>query len=80
MQAFGSFKNEPVLELRRSAVRAQLADALQRVDRQLPLTVPVSIGSSDSRGGSSDPRGGRLIPRRVVWFPRRRGDRLDRSR
>jgi RHH-type proline utilization regulon transcriptional repressor/proline dehydrogenase/delta 1-pyrroline-5-carboxylate dehydrogenase len=52
------FTNEPVLELRRAAVRAQLADALERVDRELPLEVPVLIGG-DSRGGeeilSTDP-------------------------
>jgi RHH-type proline utilization regulon transcriptional repressor/proline dehydrogenase/delta 1-pyrroline-5-carboxylate dehydrogenase len=38
------FANEPVLELRRSAVRAQLSDALARVDGELPLQVPVQIG------------------------------------
>src|ERR1039457_3245758 len=36
----GPFANEPVLELRRAAVRAQLADALDRVDRELPIRVP----------------------------------------
>ncbi len=35
------FANEPVLELRRAAVRAQLADALGRLERRLPLSVPV---------------------------------------
>ena len=34
-----------MLELRRSAVRAQLADALAAVDRTLPLEVPVIVGS-----------------------------------
>jgi RHH-type transcriptional regulator, proline utilization regulon repressor / proline dehydrogenase / delta 1-pyrroline-5-carboxylate dehydrogenase len=52
------FRNEPVLELRRVTVRAQLSDALARVDRQLPLDVPVTIGT-DSRSGedieSTDP-------------------------
>jgi RHH-type proline utilization regulon transcriptional repressor/proline dehydrogenase/delta 1-pyrroline-5-carboxylate dehydrogenase len=38
------FANEPVLELRRSTVRAQLAGALGRVDAQLPLSVPVLAG------------------------------------
>jgi RHH-type transcriptional regulator, proline utilization regulon repressor / proline dehydrogenase / delta 1-pyrroline-5-carboxylate dehydrogenase len=52
------FANEPVLELRRSPVRAQLADALARLDRELPLKVPVLIGG-DVRAGdelvSTDP-------------------------
>jgi RHH-type transcriptional regulator, proline utilization regulon repressor / proline dehydrogenase / delta 1-pyrroline-5-carboxylate dehydrogenase len=39
-----SFTNEPVLELRRAAVRAQLHDALARLDGELPLSVPVTIG------------------------------------
>jgi len=39
------FANEPVLELRRGAVRAQLVDALAALDRRLPLAVPVSIGA-----------------------------------
>jgi predicted delta-1-pyrroline-5-carboxylate dehydrogenase group 2 len=38
------FANEPVLELRRAPVRAQIEDALQKVDRELPLAVPVTIG------------------------------------
>jgi RHH-type transcriptional regulator, proline utilization regulon repressor / proline dehydrogenase / delta 1-pyrroline-5-carboxylate dehydrogenase len=54
------FRNEPVLELRRAPVRAQLADALARVDGELPLTVPVMIGiderAPDARGFvSTDP-------------------------
>ena len=59
------FANEPVLELRRAAVRAGLADALAEVDRTLPLNVPVRIGA-DSRNGeellSTDPG----TPERVV--------------
>jgi RHH-type proline utilization regulon transcriptional repressor/proline dehydrogenase/delta 1-pyrroline-5-carboxylate dehydrogenase len=39
------FANEPVLELRRAAVRSGLADALAAVDRSLPLSAPVRIGS-----------------------------------
>lgn len=46
-----SFVNEPVLELRRSAVRAQLSDALQTLERKLPVAVPALIGS-DGEGGS----------------------------
>ena len=41
------FANEPVLELRRGSVRSQLADALERADRALPLTVPVMIGDGE---------------------------------
>jgi RHH-type proline utilization regulon transcriptional repressor/proline dehydrogenase/delta 1-pyrroline-5-carboxylate dehydrogenase len=52
------FANEPVLELRRAAVRDQLAAALARVDATLPLSVPVMIGA-DVRSGegldSTDP-------------------------
>jgi RHH-type transcriptional regulator, proline utilization regulon repressor / proline dehydrogenase / delta 1-pyrroline-5-carboxylate dehydrogenase len=39
-----AFSNEPVLELRRASVRAQLDDALSGVDRSLPLSVPVAVG------------------------------------
>ena len=52
------FANEPVLELRRSAVRARLSDALARVDRELPINVPVRIGSDERVGdqlASTDP-------------------------
>jgi RHH-type proline utilization regulon transcriptional repressor/proline dehydrogenase/delta 1-pyrroline-5-carboxylate dehydrogenase len=59
------FTNEPVLELRRMAVRDQLADALRRVDATLPLRVPVTIGG-DTRStdgfDSTDPGD----PERVV--------------
>ncbi|HET9124360.1 MAG TPA: aldehyde dehydrogenase family protein [Solirubrobacteraceae bacterium] len=59
------FANEPVLELRRSTVRAGLADALAAVDRELPLRVPVRIGGETRRGAdfsSTDPG----TPSRVV--------------
>ena len=39
-----NFTNEPLMELRRSPVRAQLADALAALDAQLPWRVPVIIG------------------------------------
>src|SRR5215218_7721701 len=59
------FTNEPVLELRRAPVRAQLADALAAHDARGPLDVPVWVGD-DVRAGdaivSTDP--GR--PERVV--------------
>ena len=58
MPTLAPFANEPVLELRRAAVRAQLSDALGRLERRLPLSVPVSVGG-DTRAGrellSTDP-------------------------
>jgi len=59
------FANEPVLELRRAPVRAQLEGALQALDARLPLRVPVWIG--EDRGAaegleSTDPG----APARVV--------------
>jgi RHH-type transcriptional regulator, proline utilization regulon repressor / proline dehydrogenase / delta 1-pyrroline-5-carboxylate dehydrogenase len=52
------FANEPILELRRSPVRSQLTDAVNRLDGELPLSVPVMVGV-DSRTGvelsSTDP-------------------------
>jgi predicted delta-1-pyrroline-5-carboxylate dehydrogenase group 2 len=48
------FKNEPILELRRAAVRSQLSDALERVDRTLPLSVPVTIGGDARNDGGLD--------------------------
>jgi RHH-type transcriptional regulator, proline utilization regulon repressor / proline dehydrogenase / delta 1-pyrroline-5-carboxylate dehydrogenase len=60
-----SFANEPVLELRRAPVRAQLADALAAYDARGPLDVPVWI-AGDTRAGdaivSTDPG----APDRVV--------------
>jgi RHH-type proline utilization regulon transcriptional repressor/proline dehydrogenase/delta 1-pyrroline-5-carboxylate dehydrogenase len=63
--ALSTFANQPVLELRRAAVRAQLADALSALDRKLPLSVPAMIGSSRRPGDelvSTDPG----EPERVV--------------
>ena len=59
------FANEPILELRRAPVRAQLAEALTRVDRMLPLEVPVVVAGDARRGDalvSTDPG----APDRVV--------------
>jgi RHH-type proline utilization regulon transcriptional repressor/proline dehydrogenase/delta 1-pyrroline-5-carboxylate dehydrogenase len=56
--ALSPFANEPVLELRRATVRAQLAGALAGLDGELPLSVPVMIGASQRRGDelvSTDP-------------------------
>jgi RHH-type proline utilization regulon transcriptional repressor/proline dehydrogenase/delta 1-pyrroline-5-carboxylate dehydrogenase len=52
------FTNEPVLELRRGPVRAQLADALAAHDARGPLRVPVWIGDEQRTGDelvSTDP-------------------------
>jgi len=54
------FSNEPVLELRRPAVRAQLTEVLRRLDEELPLSVGVLIGSDvrppdDAVINSTDP-------------------------
>jgi predicted delta-1-pyrroline-5-carboxylate dehydrogenase group 2 len=59
------FANEPVLELRRAEVRGKLSDALARLDRELPLTVPVLFGDNERSGEellSTDPG----QPERVV--------------
>jgi RHH-type transcriptional regulator, proline utilization regulon repressor / proline dehydrogenase / delta 1-pyrroline-5-carboxylate dehydrogenase len=45
VSALPPFANEPILELRRPAVRSQLIDALSAVDQTLPLEVPVMVGS-----------------------------------
>jgi RHH-type proline utilization regulon transcriptional repressor/proline dehydrogenase/delta 1-pyrroline-5-carboxylate dehydrogenase len=39
-----AFENEAVLELRRSAVRGRLGEALAQLDRRLPLAAPVLVG------------------------------------
>jgi RHH-type transcriptional regulator, proline utilization regulon repressor / proline dehydrogenase / delta 1-pyrroline-5-carboxylate dehydrogenase len=39
-----SFRNEPILELRRANQREALLEALRDLDARLPLTVPVLIG------------------------------------
>ena len=67
MSALAPFANEPVLELRRSAVRAQLDDALAALDARLPLSVPVLVGTDAVRASdrellSTDPGD----PERVV--------------
>jgi RHH-type proline utilization regulon transcriptional repressor/proline dehydrogenase/delta 1-pyrroline-5-carboxylate dehydrogenase len=52
------FRNEPILELRRSAEREALLEALRELDGRLPLSVPVLIGGDrGARSGldSTDP-------------------------
>jgi RHH-type transcriptional regulator, proline utilization regulon repressor / proline dehydrogenase / delta 1-pyrroline-5-carboxylate dehydrogenase len=59
------FANQPILELRRAAVRDQLGDALAAVDASLPIRVPVMIGDGERTGAqlrSTDPG----APDRVV--------------
>jgi RHH-type proline utilization regulon transcriptional repressor/proline dehydrogenase/delta 1-pyrroline-5-carboxylate dehydrogenase len=59
------FTNEPILELRRASVRANLDDALAALDARLPLRVPVWIGDERREGEqivSTDPG----TPARVV--------------
>ncbi|HSC03724.1 MAG TPA: aldehyde dehydrogenase family protein [Solirubrobacteraceae bacterium] len=65
MSTLPPFANEPVLELRRAPVRAQLEDALHGLADRLPLQVPVMIGTGERTGTellSSDPG----APDRVV--------------
>ncbi len=57
MPSLPPFLNEPVLELRRAAVREHTTAALENLDDLLPLTIGTIIGG-DARTESS--RGGRL--------------------
>nr|MBA3264734.1 hypothetical protein [Thermoleophilaceae bacterium] len=53
-----SFRNEPILELRRAPVRGALLEALRDLDAKLPLAVPVLIGAergADAGLDSTDP-------------------------
>ncbi|MEA2333079.1 MAG: RHH-type transcriptional regulator, proline utilization regulon repressor / proline dehydrogenase [Thermoleophilaceae bacterium] len=60
-----SFRNEPILELRRAPARERLLEALRELDARLPLSVPVLVGGE--RGAaegldSTDPgTPGRLV-------------------
>ena len=67
------FANEAVLELRRAPVRAQLGDALERLEAQLPLSVPAMIGDDSLTGAelaSTDPGD----PDRLIAHSPRAGD------
>ena len=46
-----SFRNEPILELRRAPARESLLEALRGLDARLPLEVPVLVGGE--RGAAS---------------------------
>ena len=53
-----SFRNEPILELRRAALRESLLGALRSLDARLPLDVPVLVGGEPGdadRFESTDP-------------------------
>lgn len=58
MSSLSPFRNEPILELRRAAVRARLTDAMSALEGRLPLSVAVTVGT-DLRSGeelvSTDP-------------------------
>jgi RHH-type transcriptional regulator, proline utilization regulon repressor / proline dehydrogenase / delta 1-pyrroline-5-carboxylate dehydrogenase len=59
------FENEPALDLRHPAARADSLEALARLDAELPVRVPVLIGSDRSESGglrSVDP----CAPERTV--------------
>ncbi len=58
MSTLPPFANEPVLELRRAPVRAQLQEAMRGLSSRLPLRVPVMIGTGERTGAelhSTDP-------------------------
>ena len=58
MSALAPFTNEPVLELRRAPVRAQLEGAMTGLAPTLPVRVPVMIGTGERAGEelvSTDP-------------------------
>jgi RHH-type proline utilization regulon transcriptional repressor/proline dehydrogenase/delta 1-pyrroline-5-carboxylate dehydrogenase len=68
-----SFRNEPILELRRAAARESLLEALRSLDARLPLSVPIRIGGDRTEGDgvvSTDPGN----PERVVARAARAGE------
>ena len=44
MSDLPTFVNEPIGELRRAAVRDELSEGMAKLERKLPLRVPVWIG------------------------------------
>ncbi|HEY7453561.1 MAG TPA: aldehyde dehydrogenase family protein, partial [Thermoleophilaceae bacterium] len=56
-----TFRNEPILELRRAPVRQSLLEALRELDSRLPLEVP-AFGNRTDTFSSTDPG----TPDRVV--------------
>ena len=74
MSTLTPFANEPVLELRRAPVRAQLNEAMDRLSARLPLRVPAMVGTGERAGAellSTDPG----EPERVVAVATRGGER-----
>ena len=61
-----SFRNEPVLELRRAPVRESLLEALRGLDAKLPLEAPVWIGGERELGDASFASTDPGEPERVV--------------
>ena len=77
-----SFRNEPILELRRAPARESLLEALRGLDARLPLEVPILVGGDRGAGvrprlhrpGRARPAGGarrRAPPRRTPPPPSR---------
>ncbi|HEV3000514.1 MAG TPA: aldehyde dehydrogenase family protein [Solirubrobacteraceae bacterium] len=60
-----TFRNEPILELRRAPDRQKLLDGLKELDPQLPIRVPVWIGE-DRRDGDELPSTDPGEPDRLV--------------
>ncbi|MBV9715135.1 MAG: aldehyde dehydrogenase family protein, partial [Solirubrobacterales bacterium] len=77
------FANEPILELRRTAVRGRLADALAGLDRRLPVSVPVMIGPDRREGDaviSTDPGDpDRVVARAAAATPAEAAAAVDRA-
>jgi RHH-type transcriptional regulator, proline utilization regulon repressor / proline dehydrogenase / delta 1-pyrroline-5-carboxylate dehydrogenase len=74
MSTLAPFANEPVLELRRASIRAQLDDAMSGLAALLPLSAPVMIGGDERKGAellSTDPG----EPERVVTVAARATER-----
>ena len=68
-----SFRNEPILELRRASEREALQAALRDLDARLPLAVPVLVGGQGGAAGgldSTDPG----MPERLVAEAGRAGE------
>ena len=61
-----SFRNEPVLELRRAPARESLLEALRALDAKLPLQVPVLSAATRPGRGLRLHRPGRA---RSAWWP-----------
>ncbi|MEA2408788.1 MAG: RHH-type transcriptional regulator, proline utilization regulon repressor / proline dehydrogenase, partial [Thermoleophilaceae bacterium] len=49
-----SFRNEPILELRRAPARESLLEALRELDARLPLEVPVLVGGDSGATSGLD--------------------------